>query len=155
MENVKIITPYGDILSIRAFIEWEYNCGKTNFQPGERYPLWVTVPIEEKLGCIACSLFGDLASYDGYDSKIGVTDGQATRYFLFTKKGSDSEILKSLTAMLNVLYTSAEDMLRAESGYTFESLNLSQRLDVIARYIESNFEVCLIMLSRVPYMQWE
>ena len=107
MENVKIITPYGEVISIRAFIEWEYNCGKTDFQPNERYPLWVTVPVEEKLGYIACSLFGDLANFDDYEGKIGITDGNSTRYFFFTKKNCDTEILQALTAMLNVLYTAA------------------------------------------------
>ncbi len=155
MENVKIITPYGEVISIRTFIEWEYNCGKTDFQPNERYPLWVTVPVEEKLGYIACSLFGDLANFDDYEGKIGITDGNSTRYFFFTKKNCDTEILQALTAMLNVLYTSSEEMLLSESGYTFESLSLNQRFDTIARYIEANLEVCLLMLAHIPYMEWK
>lgn len=100
-----------------------------------------------KLGYIACSLFGDLASFDGYEGKIGITDGNSTRYFFFTKKDCDTEILQALTAMLNVMYTSSEEMILSESGYTFESLSLNQRFDTIARYIESNLEVCLLKLS--------
>lgn len=108
-----------------------------------------------KLGYIACSLFGDLANFDDYEGKIGITDGNSTRYFFFTKKNCDTEILQALTAMLNVLYTSSEEMLLSESGYTFESLSLNQRFDTIARYIEANLEVCLLMLAHIPYMEWK
>lgn len=45
MERLEIIIPDGQKLSIRNFVEWEYNSGKADFQPDEHYPLWGTVPI--------------------------------------------------------------------------------------------------------------
>lgn len=63
MEQLEIIIPGGQKLSVRDFVEWEYNGGKADFQPDEHYPLWGTVPIEDKLRYIAISVFGDLASY--------------------------------------------------------------------------------------------
>lgn len=40
MEQLEIIIPGGQKLSVRDFIEWEYNGGKADFQPDEHYPLW-------------------------------------------------------------------------------------------------------------------
>ena len=84
MEQLEIIIPGGQKLSVRDFVEWEYNGGKADFQPDEHYPLWGTVPIEDKLRYIAISVFGDLASYGKYDNRIGVTDGESEHYFFFT-----------------------------------------------------------------------
>ncbi len=81
MEQLEIIIPGGQKLSVRDFVEWEYNGGKADFQPDEHYPLWGTVPIEDKLRYIAISVFGDLASYGKYDNRIGVTDGESEHYF--------------------------------------------------------------------------
>lgn len=39
MEQLEIIIPGGQKLSVRDFIEWEYNGGKADFQPDEHYPL--------------------------------------------------------------------------------------------------------------------
>ena len=80
MEQLEIIIPGGQKLSVRDFIEWEYNGGKADFQPDEHYPLWGTVPIEDKLRYIAISVFGDLASYGKYNNRIGVPGGVIVTY---------------------------------------------------------------------------
>lgn len=154
MEQLEIIIPGGQKLSVRDFVEWEYNGGKADFQPDEHYPLWGTVPIEEKLRYIAISVFGDLASYGKYDNRIGVTDGESEHYFFFTVQGKDEDILLALNVMLNVIYTSAEGKCRKETGTSFAELPLIQRFDAITRYIEDEFETCLMMLSDIPHMQW-
>ena len=115
---------------------------------------WNTLPIDGKLGHIACSLFGDLASFGSYSCRIGVSDGHSTYYFFFTQEGKDEEILLSLAAFVNVIYTSAEETCKQGTGLTFADLPLAQRLDVIAKYIENNLEACVAMLANVPYMQW-
>ena len=137
MEQLEIIIPGGQKLSVRDFVEWEYNGGKADFQPDEHYPLWGTVPIEDKLRYIAI-----------------VTDGESEHYFYFTVQGKDEDILLALNVMLNVIYTSAEGKCRKETGTSFAELPLMQRFDAITRYIEDEFETCLMMLSDIPYMQW-
>lgn len=154
MEQLEIIIPGGQKLSVRNFVEWEYNGGKADFQPDEHYPLWGTVPIEDKLRYIAISVFGDLASYGKYDNRIGVTDGESEHYLFFTVQGKDEDILLALNVMLNVIYTSAEGKCRKETGTSFAELPLMQRFDAVTRYIEDEFETCLMMLSDIPYMQW-
>ncbi len=104
---------------------------------------------------IAISVFGDLASYGKYDNRIGVTDGESditssSRY----RGGKDEDILLALNVMLNVIYTSAEGKCRKETGTSFAELPLMQRFDAITRYIEDEFETCLMMLSDIPYIQW-
>lgn len=154
LSQIRIIAPYGDNFSVREFVEWEYNGGKEDFEPDMHCKSWNTLPIDGKLGHIACSLFGDLASFGSYSCRIGVSDGHSTYYFFFTQEGKDEEILLSLAAFVNVIYTSAEDTCKQGTGLTFADLPLAQRLDVIAKYIENNFEACVAMLANVPYMQW-
>ena len=60
----------------------------------------------------------------------------------------------TVKAMLNVIYTSAEGKCRKETGTSFAELPLIQRFDAVTRYIEDEFETCLMMLSDIPYMQW-
>lgn len=89
-----------------------------------------------------------------YNNRIGVTDGESEHYFYFTVQGKDEDILLALNVMLNVIYTSAEGKCRKETGTSFAELPLMQRFDAITRYIEDEFETCLMMLSDIPYMQW-
>lgn len=53
-----------------------------------------------------------------------------------------------------VLYVDSQFLVTA-CIMAFESLSLNQRFDTIARYIESNLEVCLLMLAHIPYMEWK
>ena len=103
LSQIRIIAPYGDNFSVREFVEWEYNGGKEDFEPDMHCKSWNTLPIDGKLGHIACSLFGDLASFGSYSCRIGVSDGHSTYYFFFTQEGKDEEILLSLAAFVNVI----------------------------------------------------
>lgn len=48
------------MLTIREFIEWEYNGGKGDFQPHTTTRTWNNLPVDAKIGYVACSVYGDI-----------------------------------------------------------------------------------------------
>lgn len=87
-----------------------------------------------------------------YAVDAGVEKSEAVKNL--AKQYAILDILLALNVMLNVIYTSAEGKCRKETGTSFAELPLMQRFDAITRYIEDEFETCLMMLSDIPYMQW-
>lgn len=47
----------GFLLTVREFVEWEYNGGRGDFQPDTTFRTWNSLPVDAKIGYVACSVY--------------------------------------------------------------------------------------------------
>ena len=47
-----IINDDGDLLTVREFVEWEYNGGRGDFQPDTTFRTWNSLPVDAKIGLL-------------------------------------------------------------------------------------------------------
>lgn len=132
-----IINNDGDLLTIREFIEWEYNGGKGDFQPHTTTRTWNNLPVDEKVGYVACSVYGDVVGKSSLLIKAG------SKTYLLHNAQNEAKSLEAIYEYLHALYRKAERSFKSETGTLFNQTSLNVRLDAIAQYIEDNFDKCI------------
>ena len=61
----------GFLLTVREFVEWEYNGGRGDFQPDTTFRTWNSLPVDTKIGYVACSVYGDVVGESSLLIKVG------------------------------------------------------------------------------------
>lgn len=61
----------GFLLTVREFVEWEYNGGRGDFQPDTTFRTWNSLPVDAKIGYVACSVYGDVVGESSLLIKVG------------------------------------------------------------------------------------
>lgn len=125
------------LLTIREFIEWEYNGGKGDFQPNTTTRTWNNLPVDAKIGYVACSVYGDIVG----KSKLFLKTDNKT--YLLHNAQNDVKKLEAIDEYLNEVYRKAEHSFKSKTGTSFNQTSLNVRLDAIAQYIEDNFDKCI------------
>lgn len=106
-----IINNDGDLLTIREFIEWEYNGGKGDFQPNTTTRTWNNLPVDAKIGYVACSVYGDIVG----ESKLFLKTDNKT--YLLHNAQNDVKKLEAIDEYLHEVYRQAERPRKAQ--FTF------------------------------------
>ena len=132
-----VINSDGDFLTIREFVEWEYNGGKGDFQPYATSHSWNDLPVDAKIGYIACSVYGDTV---GTNNLIIKTESKS---YLFHNAQNDLRKLEAIDEYLHEVYRKAEREFKSKTGTSLSQTSLNVRLDAIAQFIESNFDECI------------
>lgn len=132
-----IINNDGDLLTIREFIEWEYNGGKGDFQPDTTTRTWNNLPVDAKIGYVACSVYGDIVG----ESKLFLKTDNKT--YLLHNAQNDVKKLEAIDEYLHEVYCKAEHSFKSKTGTSFNQTSLNVRLNAIAQYIEDNFDKCI------------
>lgn len=132
-----IINDDGDLLTIREFIEWEYNGGKGDFQPHTTTRTWNNLPVDAKIGYVACSVYGDIVG----KSKLFLKTDNKT--YLLHNAQNDVKKLEAIDEYLHEVYRKAEHSFKSKTGTSFNQTSLNVRLDAIAQYIEDYFDKCI------------
>ena len=132
-----IINDDGDLLTIRKFIEWEYNGGKGDFQPHTTTRTWNNLPVDAKIGYVACSVYGDVVGKSSLLVKAG------NKAYLLHNAQNDTKSLEAIDEYLHALYRKAARSFKNETGTSFDQTFLNVRLDAIAQYIENYFDECV------------
>lgn len=86
-----IINDDGDLLTVREFVEWEYNGGRGDFQPDTTFRTWNSLPVDAKIGYVACSVYGDIVG----ESKLFLKTDNKT--YLLHNAQNDVKNWKRLT----------------------------------------------------------
>lgn len=127
----------GFLLTVREFVEWEYNGGRGDFQPDTTFRTWNSLPVDEKIGYVACSVYGDVV---GKSSLLIKADSKT---YLLHNAQNEAKSLEAIYEYLCALYRKAERSFESETGTLFNQTSLNVRLDAIAQYIENHFDECV------------
>ena len=130
-----ILNNDGFLLTVREFVEWEYNGGRGDFQPDATFRTWSNLPVDAKIGYVACSVYGDVVG----ESSLLVKTGNKT--YLLHNVQNDAKSLEAIDEYLHALYRKAARSFKNETSFDQTSLNV--RLDAIAQYIENHFDECV------------
>lgn len=132
-----ILNNDGFLLTVREFVEWEYNGGRGDFQPDATFHTWNNLPVDAKIGYVACSVYGDVVG----ESSLLVKTGSKT--YLLHNAQNDAKGLEAIDEYLHALYRKAARSFKNETGTSFDQTSLNVRLDAIAQYIENYFDECV------------
>lgn len=127
----------GFLLTVREFVEWEYNGGRGNFQPDTTFRTWNSLPVDTKIGYVACSVYGDVVGESSLLIKVG------DKTYLLHNAQNDVKKLEAIDEYLREVYRKAEHSFKSKTGTSFNQTSLNVRLDAIAQYIEDNFDKCI------------
>lgn len=127
----------GFLLTVREFVEWEYNGGRVDFQPDATFRTWNSLPVDAKIGYVACSVYGDVVGESSLLIKVG------NKTYLLHNAQNDVKKLEAIDEYLNEVYRKAEHSFKSKTGTSFNQTSLNVRLDAIAQYIEDNFDKCI------------
>lgn len=97
-----IINDDGDLLTVREFVEWEYNGGRGDFQPDTTFRTWNSLPVDAKIGYVACSVYGDIVG----ESKLFLKTDNKT--YLLHNAQNDVKKLEAIDEYLHEVYRQAE-----------------------------------------------
>lgn len=127
----------GFLLTVREFVEWEYNGGRGDFQPDATFRTWNSLPVDAKIGYVACSVYGDVVGESSLLIKVG------NKTYLLHNAQNEAKSLEAIDEYLYALYRKAARFLKSETGTSFNQTSLNVRLDAIAQYIENHFDECV------------
>lgn len=127
----------GFLLTVREFVEWEYNGGKGDFQPDTTFRTWNSLPVDAKIGYVACSVYGDVVGESSLLIKVG------NKTYLLHNTQNEAKSLEAINEYLDALYRKAARLFKSETGTSFDQTSLNVRLDAIAQYIENHFDECV------------
>ncbi len=127
----------GFLLTVREFVEWEYNGGRGDFQPDTMFRTWNSLPVDAKIGYVACSVYGDVVG----ESKLFLKTDNKT--YLLHNAQNDVKKLEAIDEYLHEVYRKAEHSFKSKTGTSFNQTSLNVRLDAIAQYIENHFDECV------------
>ena len=132
-----ILNNDGFLLTVREFVEWEYNGGRGDFQPDATFYTWNNLPVDAKIGYVACSVYGDVVGKSSLLVKAG------NKAYLLHNAQNDTKSLEAIDEYLHALYRKAARSFKNETGTSFDQTFLNVRLDAIAQYIENYFDECV------------
>lgn len=127
----------GFLLTVREFVEWEYNGGRGDFQPDTTFRTWNSLPVDTKIGYVACSVYGDVVGESSLLIKVG------NKTYLLHNAQNEAKSLEAINEYLHALYRKAARLFKSETGTSFNQTSLNVRLDAIAQYIENHFDECV------------
>ena len=85
----------GFLLTVREFVEWEYNGGRGDFQPDTTFRTWNSLPVDAKIGYVACSVYGDVVGESSLLIKVG------NKTYLLHNAQNDVKKLEAIDEYLN------------------------------------------------------
>ena len=105
----------GFLLTVREFVEWEYNGGRGDFQPDTTFRTWNSLPVDAKIGYVACSVYGDIVG----ESKLFLkTDN---KIYLLHNAQNDVKKLEAIDEYLHEVYRKAEHSFKSKTGTIVQS----------------------------------
>lgn len=86
----------GFLLTVREFVEWEYNGGRGDFQPDTTFRTWNSLPVDAKIGYVACSVYGDVVGESSLLIKVG------NKTYLLHNAQNEAKSLEAIDEYLHV-----------------------------------------------------